>query len=537
MVASVLCVLVPVSVGCGKSETSAPRMSPTAVGGVGAEPNVGGDAPSEGGTAGTVGEGGSSAGGNVPPGGAGEPSAGQGGGAAPVPAPTVLLRSISISQTLELPLMKDGVAVEVDDRPAPLIAGKRAFVRVFVDFEAGFATRPLVGVLDVKNGKGTRTILSTRTLSNASTQDDVESTFTFNVDGADLATDSTYRVRVLEEDTTPLARFPSVDYQPLSASMLPAFELVVVPFISNGTGPKTTEAELSGLRNRLLALYPSSDVVVTLADAVTLPYVVNGDGDGWDSALDRILEVRQAAKAADNVFYFGAMAPDTSYSKYCSGSCILGYSYVVDEDDVESRGSIGITVFQDGSGVKDAWDTVAHELGHAMGRDHAPCGIDDPKDTDPDYPYDNGGMGTTYGYDFDLVRLIKPKPARDVMSYCTPVWISDYTYSALFERLDFIANESFRILAFSPPQLFRVARIRRNGQSAWQGERRRRGGSRLVSLDLLDPANQRIGTVEAQLLPVDHGKGGQVFLPADKLGQSGASSVDLRPLGGSILPL
>lgn len=535
--ASALCVVLPAGAGCGKAESAAPRMAPAGDGGVGAEPNAGGDSAILGGAAGTLPEGGSSAGPSVPAGAAGEPSGGQGG--APIDtAPTVLLRSISISQTLELPLMQGGVAVDVDERPAPLIAGKRALVRVFVDFEAGFATRPLIGVLDVKNGKSTRTILSQRTLAKGSTQDDLASTFTFDVDGADLATSSTYRVRVLEEDTTLVARFPSVDYQPLSASTLPAFELVVVPFISNGLGPKTTETELSGLRNRLLALYPSSDVVVSLAEAVTLPYVVNADGDGWDSALDHILELRAEAKPADNVFYFGAMAPDTSYSKYCSGSCILGYSYVVDdEDDVESRGSIGITVFQDGSGVKDAWDTVAHELGHAMGRDHAPCGIDDPKDTDPDYPYDNGGMGTTYGFDFDLVRLIKPKPARDVMSYCTPVWISDYTYSAIFERLDFIANESFRALSFSPPQLFRVARIRRDGQSAWQGERRRRAGSRRASLDLLDAAQRRLGTIEAQVLPVDHGRGGQVFLPADKLGQSGAASVDLRPLGGSILPL
>jgi hypothetical protein len=528
--------LVPSSVGCGKSEASAPRLAPAGDGGVGAESNAGGEGPSDGGASGTRPEAGGSAGPSVPAG-AGESSGGQGGAAVDA-APTVLLRSISISQTLELPLMKGGAAVGVDERPAPLIAGKRALVRVFVDFEDGSAPRPLVGVLDVKNGnKSTRTILSQRTLAKGSTQDDLASTFTFDVDGADLATSSAYRVRILEEDTTLLARFPGADYQPLEPSTLPAFELVVVPFISNGLGPKTTETEMSSLRSRLLALYPSSDVAVTLAEAVTLPYVVNGDGDGWDSALDHILEVRAQAKPADNVFYFGAMAPDTSYSKYCSSSCILGYSFVADEDDVESRGSIGITVFQDGSGVKDAWDTVAHELGHAMGREHAPCGIDDPKDTDPDYPYDNGGMGTTYGYDFDLVRLIKPKPARDVMSYCTPVWISDYTYSAIFERLDSIANQSFRALSFSPLQLFRVARIRRDGQSAWQGERRRRASSRRASVDLLDAANRRLGSVEAQVLRVDHGSGGQVFVPAEKLDQSGATSVDLRPLGGSILPL
>jgi len=452
-------------------------------------------------------------------------------------APTVLLRSISISQTIELPLMRAGEAVAPADRPAPLIAGKHAFVRVFVDFEEGFDTRPLVGVLDVKNAAGTRTILSQRTLASNSTPDDLASTFTFDIAAADLTTASSYRVRVLEEDTTPLALFPSLDYLPLAASSLPAFDLVLVPFISNALGPKTTETELSALRKRLLALFPSSDVTVTLAEPVTLPYIVNGDGDGWDNALDLIYQLRAEAAPADNVFYYGAMAPATTFSTYCAGDCILGYSYVADEDDVSSRGSIGITVFQDGTGVKDAWDTVAHELGHAMGRDHAPCGISDPKDVDQDYPYDNGGLGGLYGYDFDLLRLIKPKPSRDVMSYCTPVWISDYTYRGLFERLDYIANESFRALAFTPPRLFRVARIGRTGASVWQGERRRRDTTRRATLDLLDAAGRRQGTVEAQVVVVDHGRGGQAFLPALQLAQSGAASVDLRPLGGSILPL
>jgi len=123
------------------------------------------------------------------------------------------------------------------------------------------------------------------------------------------------------------------------------------------------------------------------------------------------------------------------------------------------------------------------------------------------------------------------------MSYCTPVWISDYTYRGLFERLDYIANESFRALAFTPPRLFRVARIGRTGASVWQGERRRRDTTRRATLDLLDAAGRRQGTVEAQVVVVDHGRGGQAFLPALQLAQSGAASVDLRPLGGSILPL
>ncbi|MES1188581.1 MAG: M66 family metalloprotease [Myxococcales bacterium] len=538
--------MLSVSAGCGKSTSQSPRM--TSAG----DAAIAGESPNEGGapSGGVPGEGGvpSLSGGGAleggsPPGGAGEPSsAAEGGvGGEPVPAaPALSLRAVSIYQTHELPLMQAGSEVVAEDRPAPLVAGKRALVRALFDVEPGFVNRSLIGVLDLKTPQLTRTLVSERMVTKSSLQDDLASTFVFDVNGNDLSPNSTYRVRVLEADTTPLARFPEDGYVPLGAKALPAFELVLVPFVANGHAPLTGEAELSGLRRRLLALYPSIDVHVSVAAPVTLPYVVNGDGDGWDNALDRIYQLRADAAPAHDVFYYGAMAPDDTFANYCASDCILGYSTVAEDTDVDSRGSIGITVFQDGSGTKDAWDTVAHELGHALGREHAPCGITDPSDLDSEYPYANATLGGIYGFDFDAMKLIKPKPAKDVMSYCTPVWISDYTYRGIFERLDFIASESFRALALAPPALFRLARVGRRGESRWLGERRRGATSRRAKLDLLDHAGRRLGEIEAQVVPVDHARGGYVWLPSAELArwqQLGAASVDLGPSGGSVLAL
>jgi hypothetical protein len=529
------CGLLSVCVACGKSTTQEPRVITAGEPSAGGEDSNESGAPSRGGAS----AGAPTAGGSF--GSAGELTAGQGGADEPIPpVPTLSLRAITISQTQEIPLMRAGNPVAAAQRTAPLIAGKRALVRAFVDVEAGFLGRPLIGVLDLKTPQVTRTLVSQVTVTQSSLQDELGTSFVFDVEAKDVSRDSTYRVRVLEADTTPLARFPETDYAKLEARVLPPFELVLVPFISNRFAPKTGETELTALRQRLLALFPSTDVIVSVTEPETLPYVVNGDGDGWDNALDHLYKLRAQAQPAHDVFYFGAMAPKASYNSYCTGGCILGFSTVAEEADVESRGSIGITVFQDGSGAKDAWDTLAHELGHAMGRDHAPCGISDPNDTDPDYPYANASMGGIYGYDFDLMKLVKPKPSRDVMSYCTPVWISDYTYRGIFDRLDYIASESFRALAYAPSPLFRLARIRRDGQSAWLDERHRSGKARLATLDLLDGAGQRMGRIDAQVVAVDHAPGGYVWLPSRELtqnAQSGAASIDLRPHGGAILPL
>ena len=524
---------------CGKSTTSAPRLSPAGAAG---EPESCDDCGGEGGA--PIGDAGSGAQGGTggAQGGTGEPTQGEAGhaGAEALPAPELSLSAVTITQTLELPLMQAGAAVAVADRTLPLIAKKRALVRVFVDVAPAFAQRPLIGVLDLKAGGASHALVSKRTLTQSSLQDDLTTTFDFDVDPAFIDTTTNYRVRVLEADTTPLASFPGDGYLALGARAVQPFELVLVPFIANGFGPLTGAAQISALKQRLLTLYALTEVDVTIAAPVTLNYVVNGDGDGWDPALDEIYDLRSAAAPAKNVFYFGMLAPDDSYSSYCTGGCTLGYSNVADAADVDSRGSIGITVFEDGSGEKDAWDTLAHELGHAMGRDHAPCGIGDPSDTDPAWPDDTAhlkaGLGV-YAYDFGLMKLLKPRAYRDVMSYCSPVWISDYTYSGISARLDYIASEAFRALALAPGEQFRLARIWRTGQSHWLADRRKNGAAAPRTLDLLDAAGKRVGSIVAQVAFVDHARGGFVWLPALALGQSGAKSVDLRPLGGTVLAL
>jgi hypothetical protein len=78
---------------------------------------------------------------------------------------------------------------------------------------------------------------------------------------------------------------------------------------------------------------------------------------------------------------------------------------------------------------------MVHELGHAHGRGHAPCapggGI---SGVDGRYPY-SGGDTSTWGWDLRSNKL-HPPSAKDIMGYCEPAWISDYTYNALADRCE-----------------------------------------------------------------------------------------------------
>jgi hypothetical protein len=80
------------------------------------------------------------------------------------------------------------------------------------------------------------------------------------------------------------------------------------------------------------------------------------------------------------------------------------------------------------------WDVIgsfpqvlAHEEGHNFGRYHSPCG--NPAGPDPNYPYPGAPIGVP-GWDvFASSNNLKSSSGYvDMMSYCSPVWVSDYTY-------------------------------------------------------------------------------------------------------------
>ena len=75
--------------------------------------------------------------------------------------------------------------------------------------------------------------------------------------------------------------------------------------------------------------------------------------------------------------------------------------------------------------VADA-ELIAHELGHNFSLYHAPCG--GPAGPDPAFPGPDGSIAV-WGYDArGAGRLVVPTRS-DIMSYCKPVWISDYHFT------------------------------------------------------------------------------------------------------------
>jgi hypothetical protein len=84
--------------------------------------------------------------------------------------------------------------------------------------------------------------------------------------------------------------------------------------------------------------------------------------------------------------------------------------------------------------------TLAHELGHRTGiPQHAPCG--NPDNVDPNFPdfpsfsfLPAASIGEV-GFDWSTLQAYDPQSTYDLMSYCSPKWISPYNYRKVFDQL------------------------------------------------------------------------------------------------------
>jgi hypothetical protein len=183
----------------------------------------------------------------------------------------------------------------------------------------------------------------------------------------------------------------------------------------------------------MAAMYPVTGVELSAGGAVTL------NGLDWNTSLNQVQSKRASDKPAADVYYYGLVAPADTFQAYCGGGCTAGVGFVVGQaNDAAHRVAMGI-----GFPVSQSYITMAHEVGHNHGRNHAPCvpqggsisGVDN------NFPY-AGALVTLWGYDARSKKLVNPTgepnkndDATDIMGYCNHQWMSDYTYDAIVNRV------------------------------------------------------------------------------------------------------
>ena len=344
-------------------------------------------------------------------------------------------------------------AVQSRDFPVPVVAEKEALLRVFVT-----ATRATTETLPP--AKATFYVDGSETYSVEI--DGKSETIPTEVDEGSLAKslNVTIPASVIEEglsvaididpdstiDASILAakRIPESGKLYLGVEGVPDFEFTVIPFlytedpdssVLDHVDEMESEEEDHELLHDTYDLLPIEEMSIEGHDPVEI------DTENLYDVLSRTDAIRAAESGSG--YWMGLMEKERWG--------LLGVAW------------LGGTT---SASVPDAW-VMAHELGHNLSLWHAPCG--GASGVDPDYPYEDGSIGA-WGYDHRGDSLIDKDRVPDLMTYCTPAWVSDYHFEKAVEHRN-------------PQAMMRGEAARRSGPSllVW--------GSRSASGELsMDPA-------------------------------------------------
>jgi hypothetical protein len=215
-----------------------------------------------------------------------------------------------------------------------------------------------------------------------------------------------------------LRRFPrdsgtkSLDVQPLAPLRI-AF-IPIHATVQDRTGAITT-ANVNTYLEAVRQWIPGN----TIAPTVRTPYSTDLDlsvGANWSTLLSEIQAVRTLESATD-AYYHGIIGdfPGIPYG---------GLAYRPTQPSSTFRSGLSYDRPSSTAG------TIAHELGHNMGRMHNACG--NPANIDPAYPYENSIIGAP-GWDILSGVMRDATQFRDYMSYCSPRYTSDYTYGGILQ--------------------------------------------------------------------------------------------------------
>ncbi len=428
----------------------------------------------------------------------------------------IQLAEVAVYQGVKIPIMTD--MQEVAARNADLVQNREALVRVYVTPGPAFVDREIAARITLTTGAAEPLVIEeTMVVSGPSTEDDTGSTFNLLLPKEAFGEGTQYVVELRETSKcTELvgmavgARFPETGTLPVDALDTGPVKVLIVPvrFDADGSGrvPDTGTEAMQQLEDRVYQIYPTDEVILTLHEPVGSTATDLGD------MLGQMRDLRDEEEPPSDLSYYGIVDMADSFQDYCNGSCTTGIAGFGSQSG-EATAGMGIGFLDYAAG------TFAHELGHIHRLPHAPCG--GPADPDPEFPYNEAGIGS-WGYDILGEELLSPDEYVDLMSYCSPDWVSDYNYQNLLERV-VLVNENagnLKVLgAPPPPQEWRSLRIDRAGNARWglSLHPRRHPPGDPTTANILDAQGNVIQQVVAYV-ELESDDSATYFVPAQKAG-------------------
>jgi len=315
------------------------------------------------------------------------------------------------------------------DNSVPIIAGKNGLARVYVLANQANTALPAVRVTLTNNGAAVSGYPKTVAAPGAGTplavaEGTLASSWNLAIPGTDLASPvgTGYAIEAVVDPGGLVAegdRSNNTTTVALAVTTVPTFRTTIFPVVLSSGTANVTEATKASWVARLARMWPIADLDILVGAPFTGSVsTLSADDDTTWSKLLSDLAAKHAADGATGRYYYGAVT-----TPYASGTAGMGYVPTINSS-YSARTAIGwdkSANYADGGLYPEVF---AHEVGHNFGLSHAPCGV---SSYDTGYPYANGVIGV-WGYDSTKNILESPTSVVDVMSYCSPVWVSDYNY-------------------------------------------------------------------------------------------------------------
>lgn len=399
---------------------------------------------------------------------------------------------------------------EVPASTVPVVAYRRSLWTVQVTSKGPWSARNLRGDLRITSANGAVRILTDANPTLGTGPTATNATFSFDVPGdalpAGASFDFTARGTPQASPGKPdeSAVYPAGGGQKAlgSSGRRSLLRLRIVPLRYDADGskrlPDTSTSRIESLRQAFLAMFPVSDVDISVGTIVPHASPI-GATMGLQRALETIASVRSADNAPDDVYYYGLVMPAPTLQAFCGTWCAAGLGFLATDgpSGAFERAAVGV-----GFNDAEAVSTILHEVGHNHGREHTPCG--GAASPDPLYPVPGGRLDVE-AFDMRTGKVHGPESATDLMGYCKNRWLSAYSYRAIFQRIQSVstgasAASSNLVVPEAPPQRFQFVERLSDGTLRWGNgvQLTRAPGTRRVRAHLFDEAGKELETTEVR---------------------------------------
>ncbi len=316
-------------------------------------------------------------------------------------------------------------AIQKADNSVPLVAGKDTVVRVFAQTLNGSSPGNVTVSLSATRGGTPLGTISAGPMAVPASPDRATYASTFNLSPPPAWLSGTIIVTATVDSAGVVAEASEANntlQATLAFNAVPDLDVKIVPINythQGATNPGFYPAQaVDNISDWIDRTYPVANVAISFRAAYGFTGNLESSGD-WSRMLNEVTALRAPDGAPSSQVYY-ALVPVNNGSQQWFFGGIAGIGWVCC-----TRASVGLNLGTgDNTGI-----LAAHEIGHNLRRRHAPCGV---STSDP-YPYPGASIGE-FGLDIQgsAVTLLSPSTYVDMMSYCSPEWISDYTYNGLY---------------------------------------------------------------------------------------------------------